>query len=120
MDLNRQYVSEINQFLKSLPWCDFEIFEMSGGRLTIQGSISPSYPFDIRIFFDEVFHIQCNSYWKTDTSKDVISVAVDEEARTLNVKYGVEVGNVVFKLSAEDLATSFYVVAKSVSYILKE
>jgi hypothetical protein len=80
------------------------------------GSIDFSYGHSLEITFEDVYHLSVNRIWRTDTSKPVLKLVEGEEAFSLNKKYSIEQGNVLFKIIPEDINTAFYIAAKGISY----
>jgi len=68
-------------------------------NVTVQGSISESYPFEVQLMFGEAQCVASRRDWKTDTSRPVCREVFD---RDLNPFYHIEAGYRTFELSAED------------------
>jgi len=108
-------LSEINEFLKSKDWFDFEIDKYENGNLSIMGSTDFSYYHELEIVFEDVFFIQCPTNWSVNTSDNVIVQSDHEEQRKINIDYEIEHGYILFKLIAEDKAPIF-ISSKNISY----
>ncbi|ADV50976.1 hypothetical protein I2486_18315 [Cellulophaga sp. E16_2] len=101
-------IDEINSFLKVHSWCDFEIIELKG-NLMIGGKTSFEDRYDIIITFEDVFFIQCNYEWKTDTDLTTFSIPDIEERRKVNIDFSIESGYTLFKINAEEINQPFYI-----------
>lgn len=110
-------IFEINSFLSSHSWCDFEIIELRG-NLTIGGKTSFDDKYDIIIKFTDVFFIQCNYQWQSNTKNAVFEIPNQEESRRVNLQFSVEQGYHLFKIIPEDIETAFYISARNISYEL--
>ncbi len=115
-------LENINQTIKKMPCCDFEIVKYNRNSLIIGGGYSLSYEHAILIEFESVFFMTLNSEWSIDTSEDFILLAPRNECLIFNKKYQIEQGNTLFKLIPEGLNenidenenTQFYISAKNI------
>ena len=116
--MNKDIVKKINELITSQLWLDFEVVEYTISKLTIIGSISPSYPADIEITFTDIFCMSLPMMWQTDTQQEVFKIAENEEARIINKKFKIEYGYTPFLFIPEDYPEDFYciIAAKSVNY----
>lgn len=101
-------IDKINNFLKMHHWCDFEIIEFKG-NLKIGGKTSFDDDYDLVIRFENVFFIQCNYEWKTDTELISFTIPNLEERRKINLDFSIEQGYTLFKIIAEDVDKPFYI-----------
>ena len=114
-----ELVLEINKFLKSKDWFDFELDRYENGNLTILGSTDFSYYHEIEIVFEDVAFIQCPKVWSVNTIQDVIIKSYEEEQRRINIDYEIEQGNILFKIVAEDKAPIF-ISSRSISHKIEK
>lgn len=106
-----EVIQEINEFLKKHNWCDFSIINLDF-NLEIGGTTSFSEVPDIKIFFNDVFFIQCLNEWKTDTSKDAFFKGNDEDENYCFSNYEIEQGYYLFKILAENARKPIYIIAR--------
>ncbi len=102
---------EIDAALRRYPWMDMSLAGDDGRDFVVEGSLSESYPCEIRIVFRNVNCVSSRRSWKTDTSRAVFSEVVDPE---FNRAFHVEVGYKTFELAAEDVPTNMRFVAELV------
>lgn len=95
-------LAEINEYLETQLWMDFEIIEYSQYELKIIGSIDISSTPNIEIILKDVFFFSSVFNWKTDTSHKAISLIEGNEARKINIHFQVEQGYHLVKFKAED------------------
>ncbi|MDQ0271329.1 hypothetical protein [Cytobacillus purgationiresistens] len=115
-------VQEINDFIKSGLWFDFEIKQYLDGELSLHGGLSLSYP-DIEIKFKDIFFVSLPMMWKTDTKETILNILEGEAEREISEKFQVEYLHYIFKFTPEDYPSNFgcIIAAKEISYnILKE
>jgi len=109
-------VSEINKSLSENIFYELSFFKLEKNNLIIVGSDDLAYFHNIEIEFSNVYSIECNYYFRIEPSKAVISlIENDEEAISINKKYGVTQGNHVFKILSED-NQEFYIISESISF----
>lgn len=109
-------IENINSYLSKCLWMDFEICQLSGGKIVASGRIDTSYNnYSIDIEFEQPHCISSPLTWKTDTSKPFIELASDNEIIEMNSKFRVDQGNYVFKIYMEDFEDSaIYIAAKKI------
>ncbi len=112
----KEIVQKINAIISKESWLDMEVLEIKGGSLIIIGSTDFTYGHSLEIIFEDVFHISINSEWKTNTSKPVLHLVDIKEGLTINQKYQIEQGNILFKILPEDLEIPFYISARNISF----
>lgn len=115
-------VKEINDFIKSGLWFDFEIKQYLNSELSLHGGLSLNYP-DIEIKFKDVFFVSLPMMWKTDTKETTLKILEGEEEIKFSEMFQVEYLHYIFKFTPEDYPRNFgcLIAAKEVSYkILKE
>lgn len=98
---------EINEYLETQLWMDFEIIEYSRYALKIIGSLDISFAPNIEIIFKDVFFASTIFNWKTDTSHEIVSIIEGDEARKINMEFQVEQGYHLVKFQAEDYPDDF-------------
>lgn len=108
-------LSKLNNYLQSHAFFEFRLLRSDHDQLVIAGSSDFQYYHEIEIFFINVHTIICNTEFKLDTTKNVITLVEDEESRNLNLQYKVLAGNLIFKLIDED-DTVFYIIARDFYY----
>jgi hypothetical protein len=106
----KEIINRINDRVKKAPFFDFSILKFEKDNLIIAGSEDLTYYHEVEIEFISVYTVICNTAFKADTSRNVIEIIEDsDEAKEINLKYGVVQGNNVFKLYSED-SEFFYIV----------
>ena len=116
-------IENINSYLNSKLWIDFEVTQYTNYKLLLTGSIAPSSSnANIEIEFQEVYYASMLFNWKTDTSIQAIELVSDYEAKEMYSKYKIESGMYIFKFYSEDYLSDigYYVCAKNISYIINE
>jgi hypothetical protein len=106
-----QEPTAIDQALRQYPWLDLSIVEDDGQNLVIQGSLSETYPCQVRLIFEDVQCINARRSWRTNTAEQVFREIVDVN---FNQVYGIEIGYRTFEFIAEDLPVTMRFVAKHV------
>jgi len=120
----QEIVNQINAKFKDKLWLDFKIYKYESklefDNLIIAGSIDLLYGHSMEIIFEDVFLVICNATWKTSPSeRDIIRLVEGDEAREINGKYGVVVGNNVFGITDDD-NINYYIVSRGISYNTNE
>ena len=100
-------LDQINEYLETQLWMDFEIIEYSRYMLRIIGSLDISSVPDIEIIFKDICFMSTVFNWKTDTSREAISLIEGDEAKKTNIKFRVEQGYYLVKFQAEDYPNNF-------------
>lgn len=109
-------LSRLNDYIRSHVFFEFRLFKSDYNQLVIVGSSDFHYYHEVELVFINVHTIICNTEFKLDTSKNVMTLVEDiEEVRKLNLQYKVLVGNFIFKLIDED-DTAFYIIARDFYY----
>ncbi|MBW8686993.1 hypothetical protein [Chitinophaga rhizophila] len=109
-------VQEVNRTIKEHRLLDVKLYSYSedGLVLGLNENLTYSHKFEIR--FKNVFAVDCVMAWTIETEKDLIRlIDVSEEAKVINMKYGVIKGNFVFELQGED-DKLFYIIAEEISF----
>ena len=101
----------IDQTIRTFPWLDMSLYNYEPDVLEIIGSMSESYPYDIKLRFVDVLYLNLRREWHTNTKEVVISEINDKQ---LNISKTIEIGYRTFKIIAEDIHEPFYIVAKRV------
>ena len=114
----QQVVDQINAYLQTHLWFDFEVMEYVGYRYVVMGGIDPSVPPDLEIYFDRVAFVSMPIEWMTDTSKPPLTLVTGDALRHLNRKFQVQEGHQIFKFSPEGFPDDFgcYVCAQEISF----
>ncbi|GAB2693131.1 hypothetical protein GCM10027037_15710 [Mucilaginibacter koreensis] len=85
--------------------------------LILAGSEDYKRMHNIEIYFKQVFTIVCNSYFSIDMRRPFIHLMDDiEKERQLNIKYGVTIGNSIFKINSNE-RQEFYIMAEDIDYV---
>jgi hypothetical protein len=109
-------LSKLNDYIQNHAFFEFRLIKFDYNHLVIAGSSDFQYYHEVEIFFMNVHTIICNTEFKLDTSKSVVTLVEDiEESRKLNLQYKVLVGNLIFRLIDED-DNVFYVIARDFDY----
>lgn len=108
-------IKEINSFIQSFLWMDFEIELYTNNQLIIRGYMDFSEQFIIEITFQNVFMVNSLFSWKTDTSKDIFGIIKGDDAIKINLQYYVEKGYYIFSIISEDGIEQLFV-AKNLEY----
>lgn len=108
-------INKINQYLKGQLWMDFEMCHMDRLKLILYGFLDESGKDKIRIIFEEPYMVSSNFFFTYEGVHDFISIIEGEEAVQINKKYGVTIGNVIFKLSNINTEMYMIVIAKGIS-----
>jgi len=118
----KRVVDEINAYLTSKPWLDFEVMEYRGYRLVIMGSLDTSTAHDVEIWFEPVFFVSLPIEWKTDTSSPPLSLVTGDKAIEVNRRFMVEHGNHLFGFSPEDYPDDFkcLISAQAIGFEIKK
>lgn len=103
----KDVLAEINGYLETQLWMDFEVIEYSRYALKIIGSLDISSSPDIEIVFKDIFFVSAVFNWKTDTSHKAISLMEGDGARKINIKFQVEQGYHLVRFQAEDYPDDF-------------
>ncbi len=103
----RQVIQEINAYLQSKPWFDFEIMEYRGDTLVVMGSLDPSAAHDVEVQFGGISFISSPMEWRTDTSAPPLGLITGEDAVKLNRRFQVEQGHHLFRFSPEGFPEEF-------------
>ncbi len=103
----KNVLDQINEYLETQLWMDFEIIEYSRYMLRIIGSLDISSVPDIEIIFKDICFMSTVFNWKTDTSREAISLIEGDEAKKTNIKFRVEQGYYLVKFQAEDYPNNF-------------
>lgn len=108
-------IKEINSFIQSFLWMDFEIELYTNNQLIIRGYMDFSEQFIIEITFQNVFMVNSLFSWKTNTSKDIFGIIKGDDAIKINLQYYVEKGYYIFSIISEDDIEQLFI-AKNLEY----
>lgn len=112
----KEKIENINNYIGRFVFYELSILTFKDGVLVIAGSDDFLYYHNIEIVFTEVSTIICNSMFKLNTELKSINILEDiQEMRDVNLKYRVEIGNIIFKIIDED-ACVYYIIAKNIDY----
>jgi hypothetical protein len=111
-------LSQINQYLKTLSWCDFDLFSYDGFTLRIVGGIDVYEYATIEIEFKEVYFMSLNADWKTDTKQTAFKRPDEDKLNELNFKYQIPIGYQLIEIVPEDFEADvqFYVACRDLDF----
>lgn len=107
-------VKKLNNYLKKQLWMDFELDNIDPGTVVLFGYWDELGETKIEIKFKEPHMISCNLLLKYEGKKDFIEIVEGEEARQINMKYGVIIGNNIFRIAGADIEADMFIVAKEI------
>lgn len=113
-------INKINQYLKEQLWMDFEMCCMDRAKLVLYGFLDESGKEKIRIVFEEPYMVSSNFFFTYEGKYDFITIIKGEEAVRINKKYGVTIGNIIFKLSNINTEMYMIVIAKGINVKILE
>jgi len=114
-------INKINNYLAKCSWMDFVLCQSNFGKIELYGAVDQTYNnyvdnYAIKIEFELPHFISSLFSWQTDTSKPFIQLVDAEEESELNIKYRVEQGNYIFKISVEDFEKPpIFIAAKKIT-----
>lgn len=103
----KDIIRAVNIFLSQQLWMDFEIIEYSGQFLRIIGSIDITALPVMELVFEDVYFVSAVFNWKTNTGRTVVSLLEGKDAKVVNLKYRVEQGYHIIKITPEDYPEEF-------------
>lgn len=103
----KDIIRAVNIFLSQQLWMDFEIIEYSGQFLRIIGSIDITAVPVMELVFEDVYFVSAVFNWKTNTDRTVVSLLEGKDAKVVNLKYRVEQGYHIIKITPEDYPEEF-------------
>jgi hypothetical protein len=111
-------LNQINQYLKSLAWCDFDVFSYDGFTLRIVGGIDVYEYCTLEIEFKDVHFMCLNADWKTDTQQKVFKYPHEDKLNELNFKYQIPIGYQLIEIAPEDFESDaqFYVACRELDF----
>ena len=113
-------INLINGYLKEQLWMDFEMCNMSCGKLELYGFLDESGDDKIIIIFDQPYTVSCNFFFTYEGGGEFIWVVEGEEECQINKRYGVTQGNVVFKIFNTNIESDMFIIAKGIEVQIKE
>lgn len=113
-------INTINKFLKQQLWMDFEMCNMSRGKLELYGFLDEAEKEKIKIVFEKPHTVACNFFFTYEGKGDFISIADDKEAFPINTMYRVTQGNVIFKIANTNIETNMLIIAKGIEFQIYE
>ena len=116
----RAEVEKINNYIAKCMWMDFEFCRMNGYQVVMAGSIDQSYnEYAIKIDFEQPHFVSSLFSWHADTSKPFIHLLTNKEETEAAKKYGVEMGNYIFKVNTEGFEkTPILISAKKITCVI--
>ena len=122
---NENVVLELNKYISSLLWVDFDVVSFCEDNLLIHGGIDLLYGPDIEITFKGVFAVQGKFSWTISTDKNekikrLYYDVYDDKIMLQNLQPEVGYHLFAFKIDNdyEDNELFFYVFAKSVEFCI--
>lgn len=113
-------ISIVNAYLKKQLWMDFEMCSMNRGKIELYGFLDEAEDEKIKIIFEQPYMVDCNFFFTYEGEGDFISVVGGEEAITINKKYCVTQGNVVFKITNTNIETDMLIIARAIKIQINE
>ena len=110
-----QTVNEIDAIIRSNPFFDLYVYSYDTDKLIIAGSQDLTYYHTLEIIFEDVLFVS-GKFTKLSTDKKSPIISMPENSKFLNIKYEIEQGYNLFRISVEDLKNNFFVAAKSISF----
>jgi hypothetical protein len=107
-----EVIAQINEKIKEFLFIDIKVFSFHNDELVLGLNEDLAYSHRFEIRFRNVFTIDCNINWTIDTKRDMIRVV---DTKEINLKYGVEIGNLIFELNDQD-GRLFYIIAEEISF----
>lgn len=108
-----QVIESINDRCRSFGSLSAYITRTDTAELVLSFSEDLSYYHNFSLRFTEPQLMMVKNLWNVDTSKPVISIAKGDEARELNMRFGILVGGVIFRL-VDDEGVIMFIVANGV------
>ena len=99
---NIQNVTIINDFIRSQPWLDVDLYTYDSTDLILIGGIDLTAYHQIEIKFRSVHCYHGVFHWHTDTSRPFFDIPKGSELIDLNGKYSIERGHDLFRIFPED------------------
>lgn len=118
--MNDNTINEINEYLKTQLWMDFEMCNMDRGKIELYGFLDEGGNEKIKIVFEQPYMVSCDFFFTYEGNSDFISIIDGEDAFEINKKYGVTQGNLVYKISNTNIEADMFVVAKGIEYQISE
>ena len=118
----RDEINRLNMFLSKQLWMDFEMCSMGGSKLELHGFLDEAGDDKVIITFEFPYMVDGTFFFTYEGKGNFISVIEGEEAYNLNIKYDIEQGNTLFKISNTNKSTDMIIAAKKISieYISSE
>ena len=108
-------VKKINNYLKTKLWMDFELDNIDPGMVVLFGYLDELGETKIEIRFKEPHMISCNLLLEYQgEKKDFIELVEGEEAGQINRKYGLIIGNNIFRITGTDVEEDMFIVSKEI------
>lgn len=108
-------IKNLNDYLREQLWMDFEMCNMSRGKLELHGFLDEAEEDKVIITFEFPYMVNCAFFFSYEGNGDFISVLDGEEAYKENEKYGITQGNMVFRLSNTSILTDMIIAAKKIN-----
>ncbi|PUZ24407.1 hypothetical protein GA0116948_1052 [Chitinophaga costaii] len=114
----KQIVDQINERIRQLEFADAYIYSFCKNVLSIAVSQDFFYYHNFLIKFTNVFAMDCKFSWSVDASinREMIELIEGADADIINLKYHVEIGNYIFRITTEDL-DQFYIAAEEIELV---
>lgn len=113
-------IKEINEYLKSQLWMDFEVVRINGGNIELYGYLDEAGENKIKIVFESPYMLITSLNFTYEGEKDFIALVTGSEALKINKRFNVIVGNSIFRLANTNIETDMYVVAKGIDFCIFE
>lgn len=114
IDIIKNEIIKINNYMKRCLWMDFEICQMSFIQIEIAGRLDTSInKYAISIEFIQPYFVSGLLCWEADNSKEFIELASQSEFAEISKKYQIGKEYYLFKISMEDYESAAVYVAAS-------
>lgn len=107
-------INLVNKYLKTHFRMNFEMCHMSRLEFELHGFKDEAGDNNIVIIFETPHMAACCFSFTYEGEGDFISIVTGEEARNINKKYGVTIGNIIFKITNTNMEGDMVIIAKNI------
>ncbi len=112
-------IKYINEYLKKQPKMNFEIRKMGCGEIRLYGYINEKEEDKIIVEFKQPYIVDGLFEFTYESKGDFISVVDGNEAFDLNIKYDMNMGYTLFKISNINIDKYMFIAARKLTIITK-
>lgn len=121
MKMYKDEINKLNNYLNTQLWMDFEMCNIDRGEIILFGYLDELDENKIKVVFKHPYMISCNLSLVYDGEGEFITIVEGDEARQINSKYGVTVGNTIFRIKGANVQGYMFIIAEEVEvYILDD